>query len=170
MKLSIVILLFGSCSLKSQKINLLTESQYTNIYINGVKWSNISNTKGDVSKMKTLMKMNFEKEVETEPNDIVYLSNSTNGISFHFELNNPNNQADYILYGFEIKNSQVNFEILGKTVKVGDSISKFGTIETNIFRGVKTAVFVGDGRDSESIAIEFDKNNRVKLIKYTLFY
>lgn len=149
-----------------QEINHLSDYEYKNILINGVNWLSISETKGDINKMRAYFGNDLNYETETEPILSIYIWN--NCLSFRFE-NNSDYENEYNLVGFRIKQTS-NFTIKGKTFTIGDSIDVLGTVKINSDEsGVKYIVFSDSNSDS-AIYIAFDQiTNRVTEIKYVSF-
>ncbi len=153
---------FNYCKGQVTYVNELKKKQCNEIYINNINWDDIDKTEGDLYKMQKLLKMPFEKSIKTEPNNIIYLDNKDNGLLFHFE----GDGGIFQLFGFIIEKRGVTFTILGKTVQIGDHISKLGNIKTKVFEGIKEASF---GIYENTIIIQFDDNDKITKIEYMVF-
>ena len=111
------VLLF-SLSCVSQT-NYLTFSEYVGIEINGIPFSNISNTKGDQNAMNTLFNRNFQYESLIMPD--YYKKFKDNDLNIQFLKASNEAGFDYELDMLMILSSNVNVEIKGHSFKLGDS-------------------------------------------------
>ena len=162
----ITIVLISSYSCKAQT-NQLTETEFDNIKINNITLRNIINTKGNETKIKTLLGSNIISQSNTTGpsigkdfwNDAVYLN---------FE-DESNTGSQYNLTNIQIKNSSMNINIKGITAKLGDNVNIFGNgIVLNTNKGDNSVVFISEL--SSSIAFKIDKiTNKIIEIVFNSF-
>ena len=154
--------------------NYLTSEEFGNIKINGIRFDDIDETKGDIDKVKALfgygglppyIRTNDgtfgEKSIRIE-----YLQKGFWLYFVDYAISSEDN--DYHLDGFEIKNSDSNITIKGKTVTIGDSIEKLGkvNIRYSSYSDVYLIIFKVKIASS-SLHIYFNpKTKKITKIKY----
>ena len=157
-------------------VNYLTLAAYEAITINGVNWECIPsddiNTHYDIHDIIHQMEKHFGKHSfsitkGTEPSLYIDFWNSV--IYFHFEdvMDTGNN---YGLVRLRVKENTWNITIKGTTLTIGDPIGKLGKVKTLANDdGTKTVFFDCETCEAEGWSIDFDSNDRVKEIRYTVF-
>ena len=145
------IITLSSCT-QGQIGNILTKAEYINIKINGINWTQITDTKGNISKMKVLFGDNMTIKTGTEPGNMISFWNDNLGFYLHFEQNGP----DYALNSFIISNKNSNFTILGKTVTIGSDISELGDVKID----EDSEISFGTNYTSSVLIIKFDPSTR----------
>lgn len=171
-----MVLMLTTLSCKAQEINYLTASEYDAIFIDGVNWDDIRETKGDVAKMKALFGATINYKTGTEPS----LSIGFWDKGFYFDFEDRSDVGnDYSLVNISIDNNLSNFTILGKTITIGDDISKLGLVKINTDKdGKKGIIFDSIAPSDSGIFIEFDQitnkfnqvvSNIITSIEYVVF-
>ncbi len=162
-----IIILFTILSCNSQERNYLTLSEFNNMTIDGVKWKDIDNTEGDLTKMRTLFGNNLNYKTADDPMPNIGFWN--NGLSFNFE--SDVSDSPYTLVRFEIDNASSTISIKGISITLGDNINKLGNIKINTYRdGTKGAIFILENSDSEGLFVKCNPStNRITEIEYILF-
>ena len=158
------IIAFSSCT-QGQIGNILTKAEYINIKINGISRTQITDTKGNISKMKVLFGDNMNIEKDTEPGNMISFWDDNLGFYFTFQ---ENSLDDYVLSDFIISNKNSNFTILGKTVTIGSDISELGDVKIN---NKSSYISFGTNYTSDSLRITFDPSTRkiteIEFVTYT---
>lgn len=169
-----LVLLIASNTIQSQQtsivgdieINRISKAEYNNVYINGVRTSDIVNIKANKSQLDLLLSANFIYTTYDGSSLFHVFKDSSKGLYISYQDlsdvgHNPQLNSYYIL------NSQSNFTILGITIKVGDNIDVLGNVIKN--DSEQTVTFL---TDSESSYIEIKYNsrdsNRISSIKFKL--
>ena len=162
-----IIILFTILSCNSQERNYLTLSEFNNITIDGVKWKDIDNTKGDLTKMKNLFGNNLIHKTADEPMPIISFWNN----SFYFSFESVFGDSPYDLVRFKIKNNSSTISIKGISITLGDNINKLGNIKINIYSdGTKGAIFTLENSDRGDLLIECNPTtNRITKIEYNSY-
>ena len=158
------IITLSSCTQGQTKKNILTTAEYINIKINGISFTQIDATKGDISKMKALFGDNMTIKTGTEPGNMISFWDDNLGFYLHFEQNGP----DYALNSFTILNKNSNFTILDKTVTIGSDISELGDVKIN---SKYLEIYFGTKYASSALVIKFDPSTRkiteIEFVTYT---
>lgn len=131
MKNITLILIFAFINLaQCQTANIITETEFNAIEINGIDLISIKNTLGNQNAIETLFGLAVEKIIDP---DGEFTHFEYDGFSIGFSaiisggtIENP------ILGGFKIKNNNYNITIQGVTFTVGDNISLLGDVVFNI--------------------------------------
>lgn len=146
----------------SQKRNLLSKTEYSNIKVNNINLKELQDFKGEVKQLSELLNLPFQVELP-DPEVRTFYNNS-------IRLAYGDATHQWSLYYIEILNSVIPMEIFGKKVKIGDDISILG-LGTNlkslpIEGGKRSAVFVTP-YDTSFIGIHFDPlTNKITKIEY----
>jgi len=162
-------------SCKAQEINYLTKAEYDAIFIDGINWDAVRETKGDIVKMKALFGATLNFKTGTEPS--LNVGFWDRGFDFEFE-DRSDIGTNYSLVNIMIDNNQSNFTIKGITITIGDDISKLGLVKINIDKDGKKGIIFDSVEPSDSaIFIEFDQitnkfnqvSNIITSIEYVVF-
>jgi hypothetical protein len=162
----ILILLTFSC--KGQEINYLTEAEYNAIFIDGVNWNKIHETKGDIVKIKALFGDRTTYKTFTEPSLGIEFWNK----GFYFRFEDGSDQGNqYDLVNISILNNLSSLTIKGKTITIGEDIRKLGIVKINTDKnGIKGIMFNSIEPSNSAIFIEFNQfSNIIKHIEYIVF-
>ena len=162
-----IIILFTILSCNSQERNYLTLSEFNSITIDGVKWKDIDNTEGDLTKMRILFGNNLIHKTADEPSPSIGFWNN----SFYFDFESGIDDSPYALVYFEIKNNSSTISIKGISITLGDNINKLGNIKINTYSdGTKGAIFILENSDSEGLFVKCNPTtNKITKIEYILF-
>lgn len=162
-----IIFLFVIVSCQSQERNYLTLAEFNNILIDGVKWQDIDNTKGDLSKMKILFGNNLNYKTADEPNSSIGFWDK----GFYFDFEDLDESGEYQLINFSIDNSNSTISIKGISITLGDDFSKLGNIKINSYKdGTIGAIYILEGSDSDGLFIKCNPStNKITEIEYILF-
>lgn len=162
----LILFTFSNCS-QGQIRNELSQTEYTNIKINGISWVTIENTKGNVDQMKALFGSNITIKTGEDPSLMIHFWDSNKGFYFRFEENDPNIVNDYVLVNFRISNPSSNITIQGKTVTIGDNISKLGSVKIN---KIGTDIVFGTTYSDDTLILKFDLlTQNITSIEYISF-
>ena len=170
----LIILMLTTISCKAQEINYLTKAEYDAIFIDGINWDTVRETKGDVAKMKALFGATVNYKTGTEPS--LSIGFWDKGFYFDFEDEGDNG---FGLVLIRIHNNQSNFTIKGITITIGDDISKLGLVKISTYKdGKKDIIFDSVEPSDSAIFIEFDQitnkfnqvvSNIITSIEYVVF-
>ncbi|MDC9723660.1 MAG: hypothetical protein PSN34_12935 [Urechidicola sp.] len=159
MKKTIVILfIFFTSIVKGQTGNIITETEYNNIEINGVKLGDIKDTHGVESEMENLFGVPVNKEI----NEAGYYSRYFyNDLRFNFSSILSGKQ-EHILGSFHIEGTQSSIKINGNIVTIGDNISLLGSTIKNVKpNGDKSIIYQYCNGCNNYIAINYNQSRGV---------
>jgi hypothetical protein len=167
MKNILIILAFivFSCS-QAQQVNYLDDYQYSQIQINNKKLTDIRNTKGSFSGMKSIFGSSFILEEKTEPN--LGREIFDNNLSFYFE-DNTGLGTNYELLNIAFRTSIPKIRILDKSVGIGDNMNVFGNIKVISDNQGKRALFAHKTKEDGIIFTLNPVNNTITDVQY-IFY
>jgi len=175
-KISLFLLLISiSCKAQEINYNYLTTIEYNAIFIDGVNWINIHETRGAIAKMKALFGSTLNYKTGTEPSLSIEFWDK--GFYFYFE-DSSDRGDNYGLNRISIDSNLSNFTIKGKTVTIGDDISKLGFVKISTYKdGTKGILFKSIEPDDTLIFIVFDQitnkfnqvSNIITKIEYNAF-
>jgi hypothetical protein len=151
----IIILLLAFTSVaQCQTANIITETEYDNIKINGIRLVDIKDTHGVESEMETLFDIPISKEINQDGYFSRYYYDGFR-ISFSSILSGA---LEHILGSFHITNNNSNITIQGITFTIGDNISVLGDVvfRTTIYGDRFITYTFCDGCNNY-IAIKFDQ-------------
>ncbi|OUR93973.1 hypothetical protein A9Q87_04515 [Flavobacteriales bacterium 34_180_T64] len=166
MKNITIILLIAFSSLgQCQTGNIITESEFDNIKINGISLLNIKNTLGEQNAMESLFGVPNDETIDP---DGEFTNFEYNGFSIGFsallsgDLNQP------ILGAFQITNGNYNISIQDITFTIGDNISLLGNIVFNTTNnGSPSIVYMHCEGCNNFIIIRFNQlTNTITDIQY----
>ena len=121
---------------------------------------------GNLNRLKSL----FGNDIEERPNNTApflakFLYNNDISFGFEDETDTGNN---YDLTYISVKNSNVNVNVKGLTIKIGDDKSKFGNLLLNTEDN--SINFTDRDTGSVSLSFQIDPNtNKVTEIKFIAF-
>lgn len=159
--------LLSTISCVSQERNHLTLSEFHNILVDGVKWIDIYETKGDLTKMRTLFRESINYKTGNEPDPRISFWDK----GYYFSFADLSGNGNYDLVRFSIDNNLSNITIKGKTITIGDDISSLGNIKLNTYNdGTKGAIFIAEGSDSSGLFIKYSSvTNKITEIEFIEF-
>lgn len=155
----IIIALFLTSMVQCQiTSNIITEVEYNNIEINGIKIKDFKATEGNEVKIKNLISNPIlEKDINTGergPSNYWFKYNGFE-IAFTDHSGSPNHPG---IAMFSITNNNWSIKIKGTTVTIGDNISKLGSIIFNTkTNGDKGIIYQYCNGCNNFIYIDFDK-------------
>ena len=166
MKNIILILLLSFPSLVKCQItsNIITETEFNNIKINNVTFSNIKATNGNQDQLENLFAMNIQEadiDIDGEFYNYTY-----DGFTIGFSGILGSIQQPEIS-SFEITNSNWSITIQGKTVTIGSNKKELGNvILNNQVNGEKSIVYQYCDGCNNFISLYLDSNNLITKIVY----
>ena len=150
---ALVTLQTTQCQIKS---NIISKTDFYNIKINNRTLNEVKDTKGNESTVNNLFTYSIlKKKILTQMAN--FYSYEYDGLRFGFSgilgtIENP------ILSSLKITNSNWSVTIKGKEIKVGDNISKLGTvIINNNINGYKSVIYQYCDGCNNYIYIDFDQ-------------
>lgn len=164
MKNITLIVLFAFTSLaQCQTANILTQTEFNNIKINGISLDDIINTHGVENEMQSLFATPLNKDINEDGYYSYYVYDG-------FEINFSSllsGKAEHILGSFTISNTNYNITIQGKTVTIGDHKDKLGNVVINNQKnGGKSIVYQYCDGCNNFISIYLDADNIITKIIY----
>lgn len=166
---SVIIFLLITFSCMSQERNFLTQSEFNNILVDGVKWKDICETRGEINEMKTLFSNTITYKRTDDPDSSIGFWDSNKGFYFDFEDRSGNGNHELVY--FSIDNTSSNITIKGMSIKLGDHISNLGNIKINTYSdGTKRVIFINENSESDGLFIKCSATtNEIIEIEYILF-
>lgn len=156
--LILAMLILASSLVKCQTANIISQTDYDNIEINGVKLIDLKNTYGDPNDIQSLLGKPISKNIDIDRDFFNYTFKDFK-IGFSSLLSNDFNKP--ILSRFELNGSSVEIKIQGITIKVGDNISKLGSIKFNTDRnGDKSILYMKCDGCNNFISIDFNQTEK----------
>ena len=149
----IILLVFTSLAQCQITANIISQTEYDNIEINGIKYIDLKNTLGEQNTVETLFGTANTIEKDDDPiygGAILYIEFYYDGLDFGF--------SEGELGGFHITNSNSNITIQGITVTIGDNISVLGNVVFNTMSdGGKSIVYQYCDGCNNFISIRFNQ-------------
>lgn len=160
-KLLFIAFLFVCLAVKSQNVNIISESDINNIKINNTLFSDLKNTLGEKAGVETLLGTAASYNVAVNNS---YYQFKFDGLSVDFS----NLKAKSYIESFELSNNKNSFLINGKKVSVGDNISTLGDVKiSNGRNGAKSILFSTCEDCDVFINIDFNtSDNTITKISY----
>jgi hypothetical protein len=164
--IAIIIFFIGSISCNAQ-LNELTTNEVYQIKINNVTLEGIEIANADLTKMNTLFKVKFDSKNYNLPQ----LGKEFWNKDFLIRLEDTTNKNTlYSLSYIEIKNTSVNVTVKNVTYKIGDHISKFGSLKINTFNNINSVVFTDKTTGSVALSFRIDQTtNKVNEIVFNAY-
>lgn len=144
--------------------NIISETEFNNIKINNVTFSNIKATNGNQNQLDNLFSYNIEEaDVDTEGEFYNY---DFNGFSIGFSGILGSIQQP-VVSSFEITNTNWSITIQGKTVTIGSHKDELGSvILNNQVGGGKSIVYQYCDGCNNFLSLYLDSNNLITKIVY----
>ncbi|MDA9316789.1 hypothetical protein N9Q58_02600 [Polaribacter sp.] len=149
-----------------QERTFLTETEFNNILVDGVKWIDIDETLGKVDGMKNLFGSSINYQIGIEPDPSIGFWDK--GFYFDFQ---EGGDGEYELFHFSIDDNLSSITIKGVTVTIGDSIHNLSGININSYQdGSSGVIFVENGSGSDGLFIKYNPSTfKITEIEYNLF-
>lgn len=158
-KILLIILIASSNLAKCQMTsNIISETEFNNIKINGITLNDIKSTNGIYSQINNLIPASIEQSViESEEAYFYYVYDG-------FDISFSENEIS----SFEISKSNWSILIQGKTLTIGSNIDVLGNVVLNTNRdGSKSIIYQYCDGCNNYITIDFDTNtNLITAITY----
>lgn len=147
--------------------NPMSEQEFMDITLNGKTIAEFKATNGQENTMKLLLANSFRVKHSDDPFTL-WSAYGDDQIGLSFE--DYNNDGQYYLQGFRLKNSSVTMTIKGISIKIGDNISKLGNVVFNTrpdgARSILFCVKIEDGKYAgrfwdEFLVFEFDQQTQL---------
>ena len=153
----ILLLAFTSVAQCQITANIITEAEYNNIEINGIKYIDLKNTLGEQNAIEALFGIANTMEKDDDPiygGEILYIEFYYDGLDFGF--------SEGELGAFNITNNNSNITIQGVTVTIGDNISALGNVIFNTMsNGNQSIVFQYCDGCNNFISIRFNQTTNI---------
>ncbi len=143
-------------------VNIISKSEYLNVLINGVNISQIRIIGAKKKKLDKLFKANFVHTVFDGSSLFHTFEDKRKGLQLVFTEDSTNQGVIIQLYSYLIFNQQSSLKILGKTLRLFDSIDKLGNLKKNDKEG--TLTFISNYSD-DWISIKYDTKNQNKILR-----
>ena len=166
--LMLILIVLSSYNSPAQNVNILTESEYSNILINDVNWNQIKETQGNLFELKTYFEITESSiNAKTEPS----LAKEIKIANFYFHFEDRSGVGNnYELTDFSIMNNQGSITVKGKMITIGDNINKLGLVLINTNSEGEKKIIFGTNYASDGIWISFNQSTKlITKIEYTLY-
>jgi len=170
MKKSFIIIALFLTSITQCQItsNIISEVEYNNIEINGIKLKDFKATEGNELKIKNLIsKPILEKDINTGERGPSNYWFKYNGFEIAFTDNSGTPDHPGIAM-FRITNNNWSLKIKGKIITIGDDINKLGSVVFNIkINGDKGIIYQYCNGCNNYIGIDFNQlTNEITRVYY----
>jgi hypothetical protein len=158
-------MVLSSSLAKCQTANIISQTDYNNIEINGVKLIDLKNTYGETNAIQTLFGTPVSKNIDIDGDFFNYTFKDFK-IGFSALLSDDFNKP--ILSKFELNGSSSEIKIQGTIIKVNDNISKLENLKFNTDRnGDKSIIYMACDGCNNFISINFNQTtNTITKITY----
>lgn len=168
MKIFLIIyaVFISGCITAQPNKNILSPQQFESISINGQSLKSIWQTNGDKLAVQNLFGAAQEIKIWDTTPGAISLSFFYSGLRISFSNNLV---ANGNLSGFEFTNSAPILRVKGVAIRMGDNISKLGSVKiNNDTDGGKSIIFAPDNDETVFLYIDFDQSSK-KITKIGYF-